>query len=151
MGYRKLICRNFQNSTSFWRRDVTHDVTTASKVITYYLAYEALNVWRVWKAMAVKNWSYCTKCEFLCRFSQVLHSEASIYIYLYIYLSLATLNFLFWGWCYNLRPGWASYLKFLPSIEVYVKLFSTKFQPPSSSGSGVRRGRKVPKWAKTVK
>jgi hypothetical protein len=32
-----------------------------------------------------------------------------------------------------------------------VKLLSTKFQPPSSSGSGVRRGRKVPKWAKTVK
>ena len=32
-----------------------------------------------------------------------------------------------------------------------MKLLSTKFQLPSSSGSGVRRGRKVPKWAKTHK
>ena len=84
-------------------------------------------------------------------------TQWSVYIYIYIYIciyisiSIPTLNFLFWGWCHNLRPEWASYLKFLPSVEVYVKLLSTKFQPPSSSGSGVRRGRKVPKWAKTSK
>ena len=77
----------------------------------------------------------------------MLHSEASIYIY----ITIPTLNFLFWGWYHNLRPEGASNLKFLPSVEVYVKLLSTKFQPPSSSGSGVRRGQKVPKWAKSSK
>ena len=75
--------------------------------------------------------------------------EVSIYIY--IYITIPTLNFLFWGWYHNLRPERASNLKFLPSLGVYVKLLSTKFQPPSSSGSGVRRGQKVPKWAKTSK
>eukprot|EP00116_Pleurobrachia_bachei_P005824 sb/3466086/ len=48
------------------------------------------------------------------------------YFVIYISISIATLNFLFWGWCHKLRPEWASYLKFLPSVEVYVKLLNTK-------------------------
>eukprot|EP00116_Pleurobrachia_bachei_P007791 sb/3468053/ len=44
----------------------------------------------------------------------------------------------------------ASHLKFLPAIDVYKKLLSTKFQLPSSSGSGVMACQKVPKWAKSI-
>eukprot|EP00116_Pleurobrachia_bachei_P005978 sb/3466240/ len=44
----------------------------------------------------------------------------------------------------------ASHLKFIPSIDVYKKLLSTKFQLPSSSGSGVMACQKVPKWAKSI-
>ena len=68
-----------------------------------------------------------------------------------IYIVIPTLNSLFWGWYHNLWTEWASHLKFLPWLKVYVKLLSTKFQLSISSGSGVTRGWKVSKWPKTSK